>query len=310
MQKSVTEDRYRYIGGSDLSAIMGISPFTTRMDMLLYKAQLKENDFQGNSYTEYGNEMESKIRDYINEELGFEFWEDRKIVPADVIDWRYHADGVDADQEMVLEIKTTSEIKDDVKDYKNYLVQLLMGMVMYDYECGMLAVYERPEDMSTEFDKSRLHTYMIHFEDYLDLWDEVKEALNAFTKDLAYIKENPLAEEEELPSRNAIEEVVKQMVLVGGLELPVEWLLENEKTLTEQIKGIKTTLTRQMEEHHIKSSEVKDMKITFVPQGEDTIKEKFDEKKFKEDNPELYEKYLTTKTQKGKSAYVLIKHRN
>ena len=66
MQKSVNEDRDKYIGGSDIPIIMGISPFKTRFDLLLEKAGLKENDFTGNEYTEYGNVMESKIRDYVN----------------------------------------------------------------------------------------------------------------------------------------------------------------------------------------------------------------------------------------------------
>ena len=37
MQTSVKQDRQKYIGGSDIPAIMGISPFTTRYDLLLYK---------------------------------------------------------------------------------------------------------------------------------------------------------------------------------------------------------------------------------------------------------------------------------
>ena len=59
----VTIDRFKWIGGSDIPAIMGISPFTTRFDLLLFKAELKENDFKGNEYTRYGQVMEPKIRD-------------------------------------------------------------------------------------------------------------------------------------------------------------------------------------------------------------------------------------------------------
>ena len=62
--QDVTKDRSKYIGGSDIPAIMGISHFKTRFDLLLEKAQLQENQFDGNSYTEYGNELEPKIRDY------------------------------------------------------------------------------------------------------------------------------------------------------------------------------------------------------------------------------------------------------
>ena len=65
----VSIDREKWIGGSDIPAIMGISPFTTRFDLLLFKAQLVESDFGGNEYTKYGQTMEPKIRDYINKQF-------------------------------------------------------------------------------------------------------------------------------------------------------------------------------------------------------------------------------------------------
>ncbi len=47
MEYDVTIDRDKYIGGSDIPAIMGLSPFTSRWDLLLEKAGLKERDFFG-----------------------------------------------------------------------------------------------------------------------------------------------------------------------------------------------------------------------------------------------------------------------
>lgn len=49
--------------------------------------------------------------------------------------------------------------------------------------------------------------------------------------------------------------------------------------------------------------------ITNVLDGEDTIKKVFDEKKFKEENQEQYEKYLIDKVTKGKKGYVKITYR-
>ena len=63
MQISVKENRDLYIGGSDIPKIMGISTFQTRWELLQEKAGLLENSFEGNSYTEYGNKMEPKIRE-------------------------------------------------------------------------------------------------------------------------------------------------------------------------------------------------------------------------------------------------------
>ena len=46
--QNVRVDREKYIGGSDIPIIMGISQFKTRFDLLLEKAGLKENTFDGN----------------------------------------------------------------------------------------------------------------------------------------------------------------------------------------------------------------------------------------------------------------------
>ena len=82
--QDVKVDREKYIGGSDIPIIMGISHFKTRFDLLLEKAKLKENDFDGNDYTEYGNTMEPKIRQYINVLFKRDFKED-KLIKDDVI---------------------------------------------------------------------------------------------------------------------------------------------------------------------------------------------------------------------------------
>ena len=98
----VSIDRTKWIGGSDIPAIMGISPFTTRFDLLLFKAELLENDFKGNEFTRYGQVMEPKIRNYINEEYHLKYRPSRH----EFIKKRYrcHTDGEDKDS--ILEIKT------------------------------------------------------------------------------------------------------------------------------------------------------------------------------------------------------------
>ena len=117
--QDVKVDREKYIGGSDIPTIMGISRFSSRFDLLLFKAGLKEEDFSGNEYTEYGNTMEPKIRQYINTLFNRNFKED-KLIKDDI---RCHYDGIDDD--MILEIKTTSIIHENVSYYTTYLVQLL-----------------------------------------------------------------------------------------------------------------------------------------------------------------------------------------
>lgn len=67
------------------------------------------------------------------------------------------------------------------------------------------------------------------------------------------------------------------------------------KAVKEQEKEIKDffkeTLTKLYLEEGVKSIDSKFVKITLSPA---TMTTKFDEKRFKEENPELYEKYVVT----------------
>lgn len=190
----VNIDRQKWIGGSDIPAIMGISPFTTRFDLLLYKADLKENDFEGNEYTSYGTAMEPKIRDYINKEYKTNYAPSRHEYKK--LGYRCHTDGENKDS--ILEIKTTSVIHKKVDTYKNYLVQLLFYMICIKKNKGKLVVYERPKDFELKFDENRLQVFDIDIKDYKDLVEDIKKEVVQFKIDLEKVKNDPFITEEEL----------------------------------------------------------------------------------------------------------------
>ena len=190
--QDVRTDRNKYIGGSDIPIIMNISPFKKRFDLLLEKADLLENEFEGNIYTEYGNILEPKIREYINKLKDTNYIEYKKI-DGNI---RCHLDGFN--EVSVLEIKTTSQIRKKVSSYKKYLVQLLFYMQQTNVEKGLLAVYERPKDFSEEFHEERLQLFDIDINDYDELLKEINIAVRKFIEDLEKIKENPFIEEWEL----------------------------------------------------------------------------------------------------------------
>ena len=293
--QAVTVDRDKYIGGSDIPIIMGISPFKTRFDLLLEKAGIKENEFKGNEYTEYGNIMEPKIREHLNSTIGdgFEFKEYKKING----DIRCHLDGYNEHE--VLEIKTTSQIHEKVEEYKVYLVQLLFYMFNVDCENGLLAVYERPEDFNEEFDSKRLKLYSIELSSYKGLLEEINKAVDQFRIDLAKVKENPFITEEELLPVDLTELSNKIVVLENQL---VEM-----KKVEAQAKELKTQLKSAMESNNIKKWETPNgVKITLVADGEDKVVRKFNEDLFKENNLDLWDEYSEEVTQKGKAGYVKI----
>ena len=314
MQESVNKDREKYLGGSDIAVIMNLSPFKNRFDLLLEKAGYKEDTFEGNVYTEYGNELEPKIREYINSEyiknLPFvnPFVEGKHIREAengDPIGVRCHTDGercIDTSGMAweVLEIKTTSQIFESVDDYKIYLVQLLFYMLNVGAIYGLLAVYERPDDLNTTFDPDRLHLYHIKLEDYKDnLLQEIADAIELFLEDLAKVKENPFITEEELLPVE-IPEITKRI-------LAFEYQISLLKDLEKKQKEDKERLKQAMEFAGVKSwTTPGGYKITLVADGSDSTKKIFNEERYKAEHPIEYSNYLEDKIIRGKSGYIKI----
>lgn len=297
MEYDVTIDREKYVGGSDVPVIMGISPFKTRWDLLLEKAGLKENTFTGNEYTEYGKVMEPKIRDYINKKQKKKF-EPNQVVNGDI---RCNTDGFNGS--CVLEIKTTSQVHDDVDDYKIYLVQLLLYMQENGVKKGKLCVYSRPDDFSTDFDPERLQIHDITASQYKSLTERVNAEIERFRADLERLKQNPLLTEEDLQPAEIVK-ISKALVVL-------EERIAEFKAIEDEHKRMKQALFDAMLKYGVKTWEtLNGVKITRVDAVESTVKTvtEFDEDAFKSENPALYDMYLhdVEKRTAGKSGYVKI----
>lgn len=304
MQESVKQNREKYIGGSDIPVIMNLSPFKRRYDLLLEKAGIKENDFEGNVFTEYGNELEPVIRDYINKThvlaSDSPFIEGKHIRDAlagETIGVRIHTDG--ENDKAILEIKTTGQTSDNLNDYKLYLVQLLYYMVLTDKSLGLLAVYERPSDLSPVFDANRLKVYMIKVEDYKALIEAIEDAIQAFISDLVKVKENPFISEQDL--------LPAELPDIADKIIAFESQLAYMKKVEEEIKSEKARLKKAMSAANIKTWVTPNgFRITLIEDGEDTTTLAFNESKFKTDEPELYKRYQEPKIKKGRAGYVKI----
>ena len=295
----VSEDRDKYIGGSDIPVICGISPFKTRWQLLLEKAGLEQSSFSGNKYTEYGHIIEPKIREYINE-LHFTDFKPSRLIHDDL---RLHTDGFNG--KCVLEVKSTSKLHSKVEDYKIYLVQLLKYMEEHEVENGILAVYHRPEDMNPEFDANRLQVFYICLSDYELLLAHVNKELDKFRQDLERLKENPLLSEHDfLPQSN-------ELVTLANKVAQFESQLAAMKELEEKCKKAKKELYEQMVKHDVKSWTMPNgTKLTRVDEVPSTTKEvvELDEDAFKTAYPLIHAHYCVTKVKKvnGKSGYVRI----
>ena len=302
--QNVTIDRDKYIGGSDIPAIMGISPFKTRFDLLLEKAGLKEDNFQGNEYTEYGNIMEPKIREWFNQ-FPEEPYKENKKIKGDI---RCHVDGFNGKK--VLEIKTTSHIHQNLEEYKLYLVQLLFYMQHMEVKEGILAVYERPTDFNEEFNEDRLRIFEINIARHLELLEEINQAVDQFRIDLEKVKANPFITEEELMPIDLTE--------LSNKVITIENELAEMKKKEKESKELKAQLKAAMENNNIKKWETPNgTKITLIPDTPDKEVEieYYDEDRFIAENTELHEKYhnklaeykeTRKEIKKGKAGYIKI----
>lgn len=291
----VSLDRDKYIGGSDIPVIMGISSFKKRFDLMLEKAGLKERDFHGNSYTRYGHIIEPQIRDYINLVYNTNFQPSR-VIDGDL---RLHTDGFNG--ECVLEVKSTSEIHATVDGYKSYLVQLVKYMEKHGVTKGILAVYDRPEDMNPVFDPKRLQVFIISMDDYKPLLAKVNSELDRFRVDLARLKENPLLTEQDfIPVSGGIVELSNKIVAF-------EQQLAAMKEIEQKCKEAKQALYNEMVKHNVKSwTTPNGTKITMVAATEGSTKTEFDAAAFKKENPDMYKLYLREKKTAGRSGYVRV----
>lgn len=294
----VSIDRDKYIGGSDIPVILGISKFKTRWQLLLEKAGLEESTFSGNRFTLYGHVIEPQIRKHINLTYNTQFVPNR-VIDGDI---RCHTDGFNG--ECVLEIKSTSDIHPTVEGYKVYLVQLVKYMEENKVQRGILAVYERPEDMNPVFDPKRLQVFEITMEDYRNLLNHVNKEIDRFRTDLERLKENPLLSEQDFLPAGSLATLADKVA-------QFENQLAALKEIDNQCKEAKKQLYMEMVKRGVKSwampNGTKITRVDEVPAKTKMVAE-FDSEALKADNPAMYQKYLREVEKKtaGKAGYVRI----
>ena len=176
-------------------------------------------------------------------------------------------------------------------------------MVIADKESGLLAVYERPDDLSTEFDPERLHRYTIEKSKYSELIEEILKAVDDFEADLLKVKEDPFISEEDLLPAD-ISDITSRI-------LALEYQISQIKEIEEKLEADKSRLFEVMSKTGVKSWKTPNgYTITRVDGTEDKRIETtyFDEDAFKEADPKEYEKYLKKKTEikSGESGYIRI----
>jgi putative phage-type endonuclease len=101
-------DRTKFIGGSDIAAVLGISPWRTAVDLWLDKTTPRAD--QPNAQTRRGNRLEPYIVDMIRDEYGYEIVaRNQRYIDSEV---PYFAAEIDAETvDANVEIKTVHPFK-------------------------------------------------------------------------------------------------------------------------------------------------------------------------------------------------------
>jgi putative phage-type endonuclease len=290
---NVTENRHRFVGGSDIPTILGINKYKTQFELAQEKVGLKESDFKGNEYTEFGNVLEPQIRDYINVVNGTSFSPDTKIDYGHSV--RSNTDGYDFENNMILEIKTHGK----TPTLKAYIAQMQLYMAQFGCEYGWLALYERPDNFDAEFDNNRLKVQLIERDD--EYVQKIYEAVETFWIRCEYLKENPNVTESEFNNfgQNEVAPLANE---VAKLEIS----LLQVKELEQQLKDAKQRLHDAMESYDIKKFETNSVIITrTLP----TERKSIDSTRLKKEHPEIAAAFEKVSKVKG-SVRITLKEAN
>lgn len=143
--------RKNTVGGSDASAVVGMNPYKTNVDLWAEKTGLViPEDISDKPYVKYGHDAEPLLRELFR--LDFPeyqvFYEENNLFLNEKYPWgHYSADGWLLDQngrKGILEIKTTEILQSMQKEKwnqripDNYFVQVLHGLLILEADFAVL----------------------------------------------------------------------------------------------------------------------------------------------------------------------------
>ena len=301
--ENVTENRNKYLGGSDLPALFNVSPFKDCFTLAREKAGVILAAFKGNEYTRYGQLLEPQIRDYINSIYELKFKENTNI--NEELGLRSNCDGLDKEAGLLLEIKTNAGDKTTYEDVYDYILQMQMYMFQFNVEKGYLVQYKRPENFwsglnyetqhtddyfNQEFDPERISVMEIKRDD--KLIQQILSKAEKFWSDVERLKENPNMTEEEFYFNDKLVEYNNTINKLSVLEKELARLKDIEK----ETKTQREILYELMHNVGVKTIVTNNLMITKI---NPTTSEKIDSKKLKEELPEIAKKYNKITNVKG-----------
>lgn len=285
--------RTHSIGGSDCGTILGMnnyeSPFTLWQKKLW--ADNYEEDISDKIQVKFGHYNEQFVAKLFEEKTGKKLRKHNKMMYHKDYDFiSANVDRVVIGENALLECKTTSEfLKDKWKDGNvpaSYMAQCYHYMAVTGVEVVYIAVL---------FGNSEFHYETIERDE--EVINDIINAEVEFWNEYIVKGQRPPADDSEITSKalnNFWKETKNDVVNFDeektALFKGILAIKEQQKELDKQLKGHQNQLKELLGENEF--GEVSEYKASWKKQN----RESFDAKRFKEENPELYEQYKKSST--------------
>lgn len=220
-------NRNKYIGASDIAAILGISPWVTPYKCWLYKTG-KEEPVE-NEYMQRGKNLEPQAREIYIEQTGNQILGESEFIYKDWPIAIAHPDGVDLDGNIIVEIKCPNK-SSSVDLYnidgipEHYYVQVQWQLMCSGAKECHFFVYHPGTEPYLEIVKPDKQYFITLLDEAKDFWKLVESVIPPATTDKDYIKiEDP-----------EFEQYANEYIKILEEEKSV---FERKKMLGEKIKG-------------------------------------------------------------------------
>ncbi len=276
------EWRRKGIGGSDASAIMGVNPFSTAFDVWLDKTGQYTEDLSDNEAVLWGVVLEDIVAKEFTNRTGIRLRKRNAILQHAEHDWMIaNIDRLVIGEDAGAEVKTTNSFYDGKEPPEYYWVQCQHCLAVTEKSYWYLPVLAGGQ---------KLHSYKIkRDDDYTE--NKLIPAEEEFWG-MVQRREIP-----EVDGSEACSDMLKRIYSESkdeSIELPEATydLLKEYDAAALQEKEAKTkkdlianTIKAEMGEYS--RANIFDRQILWTP----VESKKFDSKRFKEEQPDLYEKY-------------------
>lgn len=291
MQNVGSMDRAKYLGGSDVAGILGISPWRTPLEVYLDKVQprIKPVDPSKQKVFTRGQRMEPYVIDLLSEETGLEIiHRGNRYIHRD---YGFIAAEIDAEAATGenIEIKTVSPFK--AKEWGevqtdaipvHYTAQAMHGLMVTGKKVCVFGVLIGGDDFRIYRVERDEETIQAILEKEVAFWDRV---INLNPPEATTVSDISLMFEKD--SGSSIEADGKSLALFNDLRD----MKSRCKSLEEEIAVSEEKLKLYMQDHSILTLDGKPI-CTWKSQ----VRNLFDQKLFQVEHPDLYEKFKTATT--------------